>query len=342
MNLAVLAFTRRGCETARKVRSLLAGPEDDCRMFTVARFSQPDFQPYAPPLSGFTGTLFPWADALAFIGSAGMAVRAVAPYVRDKTRDPAVLVVDEAGRFVIPLLSGHIGGANALARRLADGLGGTAVLTTATDVNGRFSVDSWAAEQGLAISSMSAAKAVSAAILEGDVPLASDFPVSGPLPAGVTWGETGPVGIYIGCRTAEPFPVTLRLVPKALRLGLGCRRGAAAETVAAAVAAVLDRHRLDRAALRLAATIDVKAAEPGLLDFCRSWGLELLLYSAEELRQAPGEFASSPFVERTVGVDNVCERAACLGAGRLIVKKTALNGVTVALAEEKWEAEFPC
>lgn len=338
MRLAVFAFTRRGCGTAERARAVLT-PEE-CRMFAPEKFGAAGFAPYTSPLAAFTGPQFAWADALLFVGSTGIAARAVAPHLRGKDSDPAVLVTDEAGRFVIPLLSGHIGGANALARRLADGLGGTAAVTTATDVNRRFSPDAWAAERGLFLSDLAAAKAVSAAILEGDVPLICEFPVSGPLPAGLIRGEDGPVGIYIGCRTVSPFETTLRLIPKILRLGLGCRRGTSAQDIEAAVLRVLAEHRLDRRALRLAASVDRKRDEPGLLEFCENWGLPVEFYTPEELRAVPGPFTPSPFVERTVGVDNVCERAAVLGAERLIVKKTALGGVTVALAVERWEAEF--
>jgi len=340
MRLAIFAFTRRGCAAARRAREVLAGPEDACRMFTMERFTEPGFERYTPPLSEFTGPLFAWADALLFVGSAGIAVRAAAPHLRGKAVDPAVLVLDESRRFVIPLLSGHIGGANALARRLAAGLGAEAVITTASDGRGRFSADAWAAEHGLAISDLGAAKAVAAAILEGDVPLLCDFPVAGALPAGVVPGEDGPVGVYIGWREAQPFGVTLRLIPKVLRLGLGCRKGASAQTIAAAVTAVLEEHRIDRRALRLCASIDVKAGEPGLLEFCCRWGLPAEFCSAQALQSVPGEFTPSAFVERTVGVDNVCERAACAAGGRLIVKKTARDGVTVALGAERWEAAF--
>ncbi len=340
MRLAVFAFTRRGCSLALRAREVFQ--PDACRMFAPEKFGGGEFEPYAPPLAKFTGPVFAWADALLFVGAAGIAVRAISPHLRGKTADLAVLAMDEAGKFVIPLLSGHLGGANALARTLAEGLGGTAVLTTATDVNGRFSPDAWAAEHGLAISSLEAAKAVSAAILKGDVPFLCDLPVSGPLPAGLVRGEKGPVGIYLGYRTASPFETTLRLIPKVLRLGLGCRRGTSAEDIEAAAVQVLEDQRIDRRALRLAASIDLKKDEAGLLELCAKWSLPVEFYSAGELNAVPGAFTPSAFVEEVTGVDNVCERAAALGAARLIVRKTVRGGVTAALAEERWEAAFSC
>ena len=197
MKLALFAYTRRGRDTALLARDRLLRPGDECRCLAPEKLAGGDFTPLPAPCARSTGPLFAWADALVFVGAAGIAVRSIAPWVRDKRTDPAVLCVDELGRFVVPLLSGHIGGANALALRLAEELGAVPVVTTATDVNGRFSVDAWAARQGLFLDSMKAAKAVSAAILEGPVPLCCDFPVEGELPPGVVRGDSGAVGVCV-------------------------------------------------------------------------------------------------------------------------------------------------
>ena len=114
MKLALFAFSRRGCDTARRVRGAACGAGDECRAYTMARYAQEDFEAVVPPLSRFTGPVMAWADAVVFVGACGIAVRAIAPYVADKRTDPAVLVADERGQFVISLLSGHIGGANKL------------------------------------------------------------------------------------------------------------------------------------------------------------------------------------------------------------------------------------
>ena len=143
MKLAVFAFTRKGCRLALRCRDALM-PED-CRMVTMEKFGFAGFEAYSPPLSGCMKPYFSWADQILFIGSTGMAVRAIAPWVTDKKQDPGVLVVDEGGTFVVSLLSGHIGGANALAVRLARAIQAQPVVTTATDVERKFSVDTWAA-----------------------------------------------------------------------------------------------------------------------------------------------------------------------------------------------------
>ena len=340
MKLVIFAFSRRGCETALRAREALCAPEDECRCFAPEKHAGGAFEAIQPPLTQFTGPLFAWADALVFVGAAGIAVRSIAPYVWDKRIDPAVLCVDEGGGFAVPLLSGHIGGANALARRLAGVLEAVPVITTATDVNGRFSVDAWAARQGLTITDMDAAKAVSAAILEDTVPLCCDFPVAGELPPGTAAGDTGALGVCVSWRKKQPFAETLLLVPPVLHLGLGCRRGTASEAIREAVEQVLETHKIHPRAVKCAASIDLKRNEPGLLAYCAGQGWPTAFYSAEELRSLKGQFTPSERVLRVTGVDNVCERAAMMGAQRLVVRKTAHNGVTVALAEERWEARF--
>jgi len=338
MKLAVFAYSRRGCSLARRVLDAL--PDAEGRAFTLARFEEEGFGCIGQPSAPFYGELFRTMDALVFVGAAGIAVRSIAPHVRSKKTDPAVICMDELGTWVIPLLSGHIGGANALAGNLAAQLGAESVVTTATDVNRRFSVDTWATEHGFLLSSMSAAKAVSAAVLEGDVPLMTELPVKGELPPGLVYGNEGALGIYVGWEKKEPFGTTLRLTPRVVHLGIGCRRGTEKETVRKAVETALAERGIDPAAVCCAASIDLKKDERGLLDFCADLGLPVSFYTAEELKAVPGEFTPSPFVEKVTGVDNVCERSALIGAERLILKKTAADGVTVAAAAEKTEVRF--
>ena len=339
MNAVVFAFTERGKGTALRLRDLLRGEDFDVRLAVPARLADDTFPAYAGGLPDYTGAMFN-SDALVFVGAAGIAVRAIAPHVASKKSDPAVLCVDEAARFVIPVLSGHIGGANRLARDLAAAIGAVPVITTATDVNGRFSVDTWATEHGMAITSMALAKRVSAEILTRDIPIWSDAEPPKALPEGLLWSKEGELGICVSPRDLHPFKDTLLLVPKALRLGIGCRRGTPREAVEAAVLQVLADNHLRPEAVAEAASIDVKSDEPGLIECCGDRGWPLSFHTAEELAALKGSFTPSEFVRNTVGVDNVCERAAAASGGRIIVPKTAMNGVTVAVAELKWGIEF--
>lgn len=333
MKTAIFAYSRQGCETAQRVLALCG----EARVFTLEKYRLPGFEVLEKPMYG---CCFSWADAMIFVGSCGIAVREIAPFVKDKRTDPAVICIDELGTFVIPLLSGHIGGANALAHRLAAGMNATAVITTATDIHGKFSVDAWAAERGYRIGSMQTAKAVSAAILERDIPICSDFPIAGSLPSGVVPGDKGTLGICVTYRQEDPFENTLCIYPPVLHLGIGCRKNTPCGDIRDAVNAVLKAHRLDMRAVKCAASISLKADEPGLLEYCREADIPISFYTPEQLQGAEGEFTPSDFVRKTTGVDNVCERAAKIGAESLIVKKTATGRVTVAVAAENLEVRF--
>ena len=324
LRAAIFCFSDRGAALAERIAGLFPG----------ARRVRP-----RGDLAARTAECFRECDALIFVGAAGIAVRAIAPHVAAKTADPAVIVADDCGRHVVSLLSGHIGGANRLTRQIAARIGAEPVVTTATDVNQRFSIDEWAARRGLSIESMDAAKRFSAEILRRDLPLTGDFPVDGPLPAGVFPGAEGDVGAAISCYRKHPFAVTALLSPRIVHLGIGCKRGAGAEAIAAAV----DGLNLAPGAIVRAASIDVKAHEPGLLAFCRARGIEIRFYSAAELSAAEGEFTPSEFVKKTVGVDNVCERAAAVSAGpgaKIFIRKTRGDGVTVAAAMQDWRISF--
>lgn len=255
---------------------------------------------------------FSSCDALLFIGACGIAVRAIAPLVRDKTADPAVLVMDEAGRHVIPLLSGHIGGANALALEIARRTGAEPVVTTATDLRGVPAIDTWAVRNNCAIENPVGIKTVSSAALAGK-----------------------PVGVAITERNIKPpFPVTLFLRPRTLVLGAGCKRDTDPEAFEEKTSIFLKDCGVSLLSVKALATIDVKKEEAAFLRFCEKYRLPLLTYSAAELKAVPGRFSHSPFVEKTVGVDNVCERAAAAEGGRLLMGKTVMGGVTFALAGE--------
>ena len=330
MNISLFTYTKNGCRTAKKVLDCFEGAEK--KAYAPERFSGEGF--LSPgPASDFGG-VFSWSDLIIFVASCGIAVRKIAPFVKDKCTDPAVVCIDVSGKFVIPLLSGHIGGANGYAKIIAKALNAVCAITTATDTEGRFSVDSWAQKQGFVIDDMSVAKTVSAYILENDIPITSEFDIDSELPDGVICGETGEIGIYVGTKVKTPFDKTLRIITPVLHLGIGCRRGTKKEAIEELVETVLSENSIDKRAIKCVASIDIKADEAGLLEYCRENDKECVFHSADTLGSVRGEFTASSFVKEITGVDNVCERAAIIGAEKLIVKKTSQNGVTVAIAEE--------
>ena len=319
MTRAYLAFTETGLALAKRLSAALPG--------SVARCGQD-----GTSLAEWTSAQFVQSDALIFVGAAGIAVRAIAPHCKCKAIDPAVVVVDECGRFAVPILSGHLGGANDLARAIATVCGAVPVITTATDAHGIFAVDEWAKHQNCTVLEPERIKLVSGRLLAGQpVYYWADFPVTGTVPAGLFPADTPEKADF--ALTLCPTGQALHLVPRIGVLGIGCKRGTSAETLEAAFAAFCARYGFAAQAVTAAASIDLKQNEPGLLAFCQAHGWPVRFYSAAQLRSAPGQFTPSPFVQSVTGVDNVCERAAVLDAGgSLFYPKFACSGVTFALA----------
>ena len=307
MTRAYLAFTDTGLALARRLADALPGSVDRCGSGGVS-------------LAGWTALQFAQSDALVFVGAVGIAVRAIAPHCRSKASDPAVVVLDECGRFAVPVLSGHLGGANDLARALAAVCGAVPVITTATDAHGIFAVDEWAKHQNCTVLEPERIKLVSGALLAGKtVQFASDWPIAGAPPDGITAGDAPDFAL-----TLCPAGDALHLVPRIGVLGVGCKRGTSTETLAEAFAAFCAQNRLAPQCITAAASIDLKQNEAGLLTFCKSHSWPVQFFTAEQLRAAPGSFTPSAFVQSVTGVDNVCERSAVLAAdGTLVFHKYA-------------------
>lgn len=336
MIVAIASFTKKGAELAEQLAGCLHSDGHDAAHSSLCRGGS-----HTGGLAQWTASQFRWADALVFVGAAGIAVRAIAPHVRSKATDPAVVSVDEKGLYAVPLLSGHIGGANDLARAIAGYCGGMAVISTATDLNGVFAVDIWAVKQGLRIVNPQYIKEVSARRLAGDViVIASSYEITGIPPEGVVVDNLSSTP-DVRIRCGDLGGSTLQLVPPAMTLGIGCKKDTTEQVIDALYRIVLKQYGLLRQAVGAVASIDIKAEEPGLLAFCKSHRLPLHCYSAAELRGVAGEFSSSVFVQSVTGVDNVCERAAVLHtSGQLLGPKHQLNGVTMAVAEAPVSLSF--
>lgn len=293
------------------------------------------------------GTRHP-CDAIIFVGATGIAVRAIAPFICGKAVDPAVLVIDEAGRYVISLLSGHLGGANALARTAASLIEAEPIITTATDAESAFAVDTFAKENGFLLTDLRKAKEVSAKVLRGEkLRIYSDIPMERLVqrPARheaelVPAQDIDRADIVISYRTKLLNQATgLRLIAKRVHVGLGARKGVTQAEVAAAVATCLEDAGIDPRAVVALASIDLKKQEAGILAYSYESGVPFVTYTAEELRTVEGAFAGSSFVQSVTGVANVCERAAAYAAGRsghaeVLVHKTIHGSVTTAVAVE--------
>ena len=331
MKVSIIAFTDNGMEIAYKLSNSLSESNDV------------DFTRCGKgALSTWTEEHFSTNDALIFIGAIGIALRAIAPYIKTKTKDPAVVVVDELGQFSIPILSGHIGGANELALQISKDLGSTPVITTATDINKVFAVDTWAKSQGLHILNPECIKLVSSKLLKGEsVHVKSDYPIQGNLPKNVYLNDledsNAGYDVLITHKDLENECKndTLLLVPQIITVGIGCRKDISFEAIENSILYILEKENYHILAINALASIDKKANEKGILEFAKKYDLPFNTYSAEELNSLEGDFTKSEFVKSVVEVDNVCERSAIMESnGKLIRRKDTCDGagVTVALA----------
>ena len=340
--LAVHAVTHGGLAVAARLAAALA-----------AELRVPErFLPLAP--AGAVGFSLPMREALAptfprcrghvFVMAVGAVVRMIAPLLESKRTDPAVVCVDEAGRFAVSVLSGHTGGGNALAEEVAAVLGAEAVITTASDVLATLQVDLLGRDRGWIVEDPAGnATRASAAVVNGapvllvqetgerdfwpvERPLASNVTLSASLDAVDPWRFEALLLVTDRLpddRERRVFDRAVLYRPKSLVLGLGCDRGAPPDLVARGAEVLLDRHRLALASVREIATIDLKANEPALRSLAERLRCPLRLYRAADLDAAPGVESYSERVRRHVGTRAVAEPAALLASGacRLLVPK---------------------
>lgn len=342
MRIDVVAFSTNGCSTALRLNEVLAG--DDVRLFCKTSSDALGIERIEGGVHEWTGRAFAECDAIVFIGATGIAVRYIAPFVRSKDTDPAVVCMDEHGRWAIALLSGHIGGCNQLTQRIADGMGAEPIVTTATDLNGKFSVDTFAVSNGMRISSLRIAKDVSARVLDGRfVGFQSDLPVEGDLPDGITVAESGEFGVCISTDPEKkPFDRTLNLIPMDVVLGVGCRRGTDPDKLRRFVTGRLDALGISPERVAAVASIDLKKDEEAILRLARDLRAPSKFYSSEELNSLQGDFTTSQFVRHITDVDCVCERSAAMASGgnRFLLRKTAEDGMTVAVCSRNISPRF--
>jgi len=304
-------------------------------------------------LKGLVREAFATSRAIVFVGASGIAVRSIAPLLQGKDKDPAVVVMDEKARFVISLLSGHLGGANRLAEEIAAILKATPVVTTATDVNNLPCIEDVAVRFNLAIQNVRSIKALNSAILSGGPLLMLDKNqerlgaikaffnerVKGLFSLGRSCSDGGTLGAcaIVSSRLEVSLPDrlsdrTLIFRPREFVVGIGCRRGTSAVEIEAAVDGVFRGRGVSPLCIKNLSTIDIKGNEKGLLEFVKSRGLELQLFTAEELNTRAGK--GSAFVLAATGARAVSEPAALIssGADKLWIQKQKTARVTVAVA----------
>ncbi|WP_066635850.1 cobalt-precorrin 5A hydrolase [Desulfolucanica intricata] len=356
MKISIITVTKGGSLLGQRIANLLKKyPENRVNLYVPSRFSRlcPESLTYEKPLAPLIKNLFNNEQALIMIMALGIVIRMIAPHLKSKRTDPAVLVLDEKGEHVISALSGHWGGANELTNFLAAELGAHPVITTSTDVQNLPAADLLAKQYNLIPENFSELKAVNAALVNGEhVTIYTPFPLNITPTPGITvcpWAlyknkllDNEGWQVLITNKVIPNTKNTLFLRPKNLIIGIGCRKGTAKEQIMAVLEQALEQVNKSILSIKLIATIDLRAEEPGLTGLAADLGVPLITFSRKEINDAyskyPGIFKNSKFVKEKIGVGGVCEPVTLLACpqAKLIKPKFPQNGVTAAIAEESW------
>jgi cobalt-precorrin 5A hydrolase len=357
-DLAVVAITKGGVEIARRLRGHF--PQADLLISEkFAEAAGSGVIPLKGALSKNVGDFFHAYDKIIFLVSLGAVVRLIAPHLKDKHVDPAVLVVDDRAQFVISVLSGHVGGANAFTEKVAKALEAAPVITTASDVGKTIPVDILGRELGWSLEGEEHVTRVSASVVNEEpvaflqetgeknwwtrpTPLPSNIECFASLEALTEKERTGKRhAAYLAAtdRSRDVFPKSMqdRIVlyrPKSLDIGMGCDRGTPIEEIEGLIRTTLDENGLAMASVRALATLDQKSDEPAFLQLCYKYGWKMVTFKKDELQQVEGILTPSAVVEKWVGTPSVSEAAALKssGASTLLIPKVKARRATLAVA----------
>lgn len=327
--VGVMTFSKQGKKTAE-------------RLFATWQDAIPLYYMKDTPREAWMAMAFSYHMPILFVGAAGIAVRLIAPCIKDKLQDSPVIVMDERGAHVIPILSGHMGGANVMAVQMAKQLGAEAVLTTATDVEGVFAVDVFARKNGFCVWNRDGIRVISQKMLEKEtVRVAIEkeiiFSLTDMPKNFFLVGNEEKADLWIGTKPREE-ETALQLIFQPYVLGMGCKKGKDFTELQPFVDAIIKERKIKMSEVYAMASIDIKRKEWGLLYLSCFYHLPFFTYTAEQLQAVSGSFSESGFVAQVTGVPNVCERASMAAAGEdaeLVMKKQAKDGMTIAIAKRK-------
>ena len=331
MKIAVISITESGRRLSQKIKINL-DKEHEITRYAFEKYTDDGAISFGK-LNQIVENIFNQNDALVFLSACGIAVRVIAPCIKSKLSDPAVIVIDEQGNFVISLLSGHIGEANYLTKLIAKVIGAMPVITTATDSGGKFSPDMFAVENGLHICEIDLAKEIAARIVDGKKIGFYNECEWITEPVEIIDDKCYIIGICISDDiTQNPFDKTLHLVPRNIVIGIGCKREIEEKALEDFIFEELAKNNISIYKVQSIATIDLKRNEKAILAFSQKYKIPVKFYTANELMKVNGSFSGSEFVKNVTGADNICERSAVFDGGTLIVKKQIKNGMTFAAA----------
>lgn len=356
MKCAIISVTNHGAVLGNKLSDSLVALNHKVTVFAKKGRNPLQAVSYES-LSALTREIFAHYEGLIFIMATGIVVRVIAPFVKDKRIDPAVVVMDEQGTFAISLLAGHIGGGNELATLIGHTMGARPVITTATDVSGKPAVDVLAVKLNRNIEPFSQLKLLNGALVNGDKVV---FFIDKTLDNQEFYRERAKeVGVELrdlNCLTTTPCDAAVLITdqtmaleklhlyvrPMELAVGIGCRRGTTAEEIMTALKDACYQIGASTQQIRIIGSTVVKQDEAGLLAVIEDLAVPSVFFNNEELQQCidDNELEVSSFVKKQIGVGNVCAAAAILAGKRnkLLLPKTKYKNVTLAIAPVKLQS----
>jgi len=358
MKVAIIAITKNGIEHAKALKPKLPGAE--LWVSEKQKALAPEADGTFPAIKDFTEKAWDHYDGLVYHVSLGAVVRTVAPFLKGKDVDPAVVTVDDAARFAISVLSGHVGGANELTEQVAAALGATAVVTTASDARKTIPVDILGRELGWTVEAKDFVTPVSAAVVnekaiafvqeagEPDwwtrpTPLPKNIRVFGSIAEARAAGSFE-AWLVVSERASDALQSELggdweRSViyrPKTLWCGMGCDFGTDLPELLGLIEGTFAQAGLSPKCIAGIASIDLKAKEEALHQLAQHWSLPLQFFTRDELNEKKTKSMPNPLVMKYTGAVGVCEPSAMLaaGVGDLVVLKHKSQRATLAVARK--------
>lgn len=280
-------------------------------------------------------------DGIIFISATGIAVRMIKPYIKNKKDDPAVIVIDDLGKFSISLLSGHLGGANELAKWAASIIGAIPVITTASDGRGIEAIDIFAVKNNYEIEDIESLKTIMTMMVNDkkigfysekesiinykNIVLLKSLDDIKNISGIIAVTSTQKININ--------FPNTI-LRPKNINIGIGCRKTVEGHKIIEAIKAELKENNLSEKSIKTIGTIEVKKDEIGIIKAANYFNCPLKIFTSEEIKEVEDKFKKSDFVKKSVGVYSVSEPCAYLLGGNMYTYKKKYDGVTLSIAVE--------
>lgn len=336
MKIACISFTQRGKEIGERLVKSSSNNK-----YTVRHFINGEIP---GGIKSRMTYLVKEYDGLIFISATGIAFRLMNPYIVNKTQDPAVVVVDDGGKFSISLLSGHIGGANELARWVGNILGAIPVITTASDNRGIESIDLFAMKNNYYMEDMEAVKDITAMMVNGskigfysemgEIIDYDNLIVLDNL-KDIDPSIDGVIIVSSEKQINNSYEKYCRLIPKNINIGIGCRRGVEVKRIIDAIKNILDQLNLSSKGIKAIGTVEVKRDEIGIKEACNHFNCPFKIFTLDEIRKVEDKFPKSQFVKKTIGVYSVSEPSAYLLGGRMLTGRLKMDGITITIAKEE-------